>query len=94
MKFISKISSHGISFRQWQKRSQKPSWSAQKQLKAMQWKGASPFEFEGNSTETETKWSQLCNRGKETVEQTIVLWHRNKSKISGQDCEHHSQQSD
>ena len=45
----------------------------------MQWKGASPFEFEGKSTEAETATrSKFPNWGKAIVEQMLV---RRKKEI-------------
>ena len=50
-------------------------------VKSCAMKKGTPFKFEGNSMETETTtWSEFSNGGKGTVEQTLGLDERNKSK--------------
>ena len=54
----------------------------------MQWKGASPFEYDRKSIETETRtWSVFSNGGKATIEQLLA------SEINSdeQDCESRNQ---
>ena len=63
-----KISSHGISLK-W---SQRLSQSAQELSYAMWWNGASHFEFDWNSKETETTLSEFPNVGKAIVKQIQV----------------------
>ena len=47
----------------------------------MQWNGASHFEFDRESMETETTtWIEFPNEGKATVEQIIAPEERKKSK--------------
>ena len=50
----------------------------------MRWNGASRWQFDGKSMETETTtWSEFPNGGKATVEQILVSEERNKSKRAG-----------
>ena len=50
----------------------------------MQWNGASCWEFDGKSMETETTiWSEFPNGVKAIVEQMLVSEERNKSKRTG-----------
>ena len=50
----------------------------------MQWNGASCFEFDGKSMETETTtWSEFLNGGKATVEQILASEERNQFKRTG-----------
>ena len=50
----------------------------------MQWKGASRWQFDGKSMETETvTWSEFANGGKAIVEQILASEVRNKSKRAG-----------
>ena len=46
----------------------------------MQWNGASRWQFDGKSMETETTWSEFPNGGKAIVEQILASEVRNKSK--------------
>ena len=46
----------------------------------MRWNGASRFEFDGKSMETETTtWSEFLDGGKAIVEQILALEEINKS---------------
>ena len=46
----------------------------------MRWNGASRFEFDGNSMETEaTTWSEFLDGGKAIVEQILASEEINKS---------------
>ena len=48
------------------------------------WNGASRFEFDGNSMETETvTWSEFPNEGKAIIEQILASEEINKYKIEG-----------
>ena len=50
----------------------------------MQWNGASRWQFDGKSMETETvTWSEFPNRGKAIEEQILASEVRNKSKWAG-----------
>ena len=50
----------------------------------MQWNGASCFEFDEKSIETErTTWSELANGRKAIVKQILALEETNKSKRAG-----------
>ena len=50
----------------------------------MQWNGASHWEYDGKSMETETTiWPEFPNGGKAIVEQTLASEERNKSKRAG-----------
>ena len=50
----------------------------------MQWNGASQWEFDGKSMETETKtWSEFPNGGKAILELILASEERKKSKRAG-----------
>ena len=51
--------------------SQRLSQSAWELSKAVRRKQAPPFEFEGKTMETATRWSEFSNRGKSTAEQIL-----------------------
>ena len=75
-----KVSSHGTS----PKWSQRLSQSVQEWSQAMWRNGASRYEFDGESMETEkTTWSEFPSGGKAIVEQILVSEERSKSKRAG-----------
>ena len=50
----------------------------------MQWNGASCYEFDGKSMETETTtWPEFPNGGKASVEQILASEERYKSERAG-----------
>ena len=50
----------------------------------MQWNGASHYEYDGKSMETETTaWSELNNGGEAIVEEILTPEERKKSKRAG-----------
>ena len=51
--------------------------------KTMQWNGASHFEFDKTSIETETIWLEFSNGGEDIVEQILAWDEMNKSKKPG-----------